>query len=154
MKKLIPLSNWLIGSNDLGLEVSTLLRLAVAATKSLHVDRINSNQGDRIHSGAFLLSLVEIAPYKIFSQFQVRRRINESNNYRFCRLAKLFMSLHLKRTFILLKPDQSCVLLRPFDFGDSDRTGAILARIMALPEETICPLLEESPLSFPPVIRI
>ena len=53
------------------------------------------------------------------------------------------MSLHLKRTSILLKPDQSRVLLRPFDFGDSDRTGAILARIMALPEETICPLLEE-----------
>ena len=53
------------------------------------------------------------------------------------------MLLHLKRTSILLKPDQSRVLLRPFDFGDADRTGAILARIMALPEEAICPLLEE-----------
>ncbi len=53
------------------------------------------------------------------------------------------MSLHLKRASILLKPDQSRVLLRPFDFGDSERTGAILARIMDLPEEAICPLLEE-----------
>ncbi len=52
------------------------------------------------------------------------------------------MSLHLKRTSILLKPDQSRVLLRPFDFGSSDRTAAILNRIMALPEEAICPLLE------------
>ena len=53
------------------------------------------------------------------------------------------MSLHLKRTAIVLKPDQSRVLLRPFDFGDSARTAAILTRIMALPEEAICPLLEE-----------
>ena len=47
------------------------------------------------------------------------------------------MSIHLKRTAIVLKPDQTRVLLRPFDVGDSERQGAIISRIMALPEEDI-----------------
>ena len=53
------------------------------------------------------------------------------------------MSIHLKRTAIVLKPDQTRVLLRPFDVGDSQRVEAIIARVMALPEEKIGPLLAE-----------
>ena len=53
------------------------------------------------------------------------------------------MSIQLTRTAIVLKPDQTRVLLRPFDVGDSQRMAAIVSRIMALPEEKVCPLLEE-----------
>ena len=53
------------------------------------------------------------------------------------------MSIHVKRTATILKPDQSRVLLRPFSPGDSQRVGSIIARIMSLPEERVGPLLEE-----------
>jgi predicted GH43/DUF377 family glycosyl hydrolase len=51
--------------------------------------------------------------------------------------------VHVKRTTITLKPDQTRVLLRPFNPGDSQRVGRIVARIMALPEERVGPLLDE-----------
>src|SRR6185312_7127338 len=53
------------------------------------------------------------------------------------------MSINLKRTAIILKPDQSRVLLRPFSPGDSHRIGRIIARIMSLPEDRVKPLLDE-----------
>jgi predicted GH43/DUF377 family glycosyl hydrolase len=53
------------------------------------------------------------------------------------------MSINLKRTAILLKPDQSRVLLRPFSPGDSHRMARIIARIMSVPEDRIKPLLDE-----------
>ena len=53
------------------------------------------------------------------------------------------MPIHLKRTAVVLKPDQTRVLLRPFDVGDPQRMAAIIGRIMALPEEQVSPLLEE-----------
>jgi predicted GH43/DUF377 family glycosyl hydrolase len=53
------------------------------------------------------------------------------------------MSIHLKRKAILLKPDQSRVLLRPFSPGDPQRMSQIVSRIMALPEEQVGPLLDE-----------
>ena len=52
-------------------------------------------------------------------------------------------AINLKRTSTVLKPDQSRVLLRPFNPGDSQRTGRIIARIMALPEEHVGHLLDE-----------
>ena len=53
------------------------------------------------------------------------------------------MSIRIKRTPLILKPDQSRVLLRPFSLGDSQRAGRIIARIMSIPEERVAPLLEE-----------
>jgi predicted GH43/DUF377 family glycosyl hydrolase len=53
------------------------------------------------------------------------------------------MSIHLERTAIVLKPDQTRVLLRTFDVGDPQRTAMIVDRIMSLPEEQVCPLLKE-----------
>jgi len=53
------------------------------------------------------------------------------------------MSIDVKRQAIVLKPDQSRVLLRPFNPGDPARIGRIVARIMSLPEEQIGPLLDE-----------
>ena len=53
------------------------------------------------------------------------------------------MSIHLKRTATILKPDQSRVLLRPFDPGDSQRVREIVGRIIALPEIQVGSLLEE-----------
>src|SRR5437660_7792127 len=51
------------------------------------------------------------------------------------------MSMHLKRTTTILNPDQSRVLLRPFSPGGPERVAGIIARIMALPEERVGPLL-------------
>jgi predicted GH43/DUF377 family glycosyl hydrolase len=51
--------------------------------------------------------------------------------------------MHLKRTATILHPDQTRVLLRPFSPGGPERVAGIVARIMALPEERVGPLLEE-----------
>jgi len=51
--------------------------------------------------------------------------------------------VHIKRTTTILRPDQTRVLLRPFNPGDSQRVGRIIARIMSLPEKRIRPLLDE-----------
>ena len=53
------------------------------------------------------------------------------------------MSIHVTRTATMLKPDQSRVLLRPFNSGSPERTAGIIARIMSLPEDSVGPLLEE-----------
>jgi predicted GH43/DUF377 family glycosyl hydrolase len=51
-------------------------------------------------------------------------------------------SIHIKRKAIAVRPDQSRVLLRPFNPGDGERIGRVVARIMALPEEQVLPLLQ------------
>jgi predicted GH43/DUF377 family glycosyl hydrolase len=53
------------------------------------------------------------------------------------------MSIHLERSSTILKPDQSRVLLRPFNPGGPERMAWIIARIMALPEDKVGPLLED-----------
>jgi predicted GH43/DUF377 family glycosyl hydrolase len=53
------------------------------------------------------------------------------------------MSIRIRRTLPILKPDQSRVLLRPFNPGDSQRDGRIIDRILSIPEERVGPLLEE-----------
>ena len=52
------------------------------------------------------------------------------------------MSIHLKRTSTILRPDQSRVLLRPFTPGDSERVGGIFDRIMLLPEDQVGALVD------------
>jgi predicted GH43/DUF377 family glycosyl hydrolase len=52
-------------------------------------------------------------------------------------------SIHITRTSIALRPDQSRVLLRPFNQGDARRTERIVARILSLPESQVLPLLKE-----------
>jgi len=52
-------------------------------------------------------------------------------------------SIHVKRSPAVLEPDQSRVLLRPFVPGNAQRVSGIIARIMALPEERVGPLLEQ-----------
>jgi hypothetical protein len=53
------------------------------------------------------------------------------------------MSIHVKRKATILKPDQSRVLLRPFSPGDPLRVSRIISRILSLPENLVCPLLDE-----------
>jgi predicted GH43/DUF377 family glycosyl hydrolase len=53
------------------------------------------------------------------------------------------MSIQVKRTATVLKPDQTRVLLRPLSPGGPERTARIIGRIMALPEDGVAPLLEE-----------
>lgn len=52
-------------------------------------------------------------------------------------------SIHIKRTTIALRPDQSRVLLRPFNSGDRGRTESIVGRILSVPESQVCALLDE-----------
>jgi predicted GH43/DUF377 family glycosyl hydrolase len=53
------------------------------------------------------------------------------------------MSIHVKRTGTILNPDQSRVLLRPFNPGGPERVARIISRIMALPEDRVEALLAE-----------
>jgi predicted GH43/DUF377 family glycosyl hydrolase len=53
------------------------------------------------------------------------------------------MSIHLKRQATILKPDQSRVLLRPFNLENPQRAHRIIDRILSLPEEQVGPLLDE-----------
>ncbi|WP_321475063.1 glycoside hydrolase family 130 protein [uncultured Paludibaculum sp.] len=50
-------------------------------------------------------------------------------------------AVHVKRSSTLLEPNQSRVLLRPFQPGDAQRTSQIIRRIMALPEDRVAALL-------------
>jgi predicted GH43/DUF377 family glycosyl hydrolase len=52
------------------------------------------------------------------------------------------MSIHLKRSATILMPDQSRVLLRPFDPGGAERAAGIVDRIMSLPEGQVGALLD------------
>ncbi|MBE0657665.1 MAG: glycoside hydrolase family 130 protein [Bryobacteraceae bacterium] len=51
--------------------------------------------------------------------------------------------MRIRRMATILSPDQSRVLLRPFNPGDDERATGIIARIMSLPEEDLGPLLNE-----------
>lgn len=51
--------------------------------------------------------------------------------------------MDITRTPLIIKPDQSRVLLRPFSPGDAERASRIITRIMAIPEEQVAPLLEQ-----------
>ena len=57
-------------------------------------------------------------------------------------------SIHVTRAAMVLRPDQSRVLLRPFSQGDPQRAGRIIARIMSLPEDQVGPLLDEVSVEF------
>ena len=52
-------------------------------------------------------------------------------------------SIHITRTPVTLRPDQARVLLRPFNPGGVRRIERIVARILALPEGQVAPLLSE-----------
>ncbi len=53
------------------------------------------------------------------------------------------MSIRIRRTPVILKPDQSRVLLRHFSPGDSQRAARVIDRILSIPEEQVAPLVEE-----------
>ncbi len=52
-------------------------------------------------------------------------------------------AIHISRSSTILEPDQSRVLLRPFNPGGPERTDRIISRIMSLPEDQVGPLLDE-----------
>jgi predicted GH43/DUF377 family glycosyl hydrolase len=55
----------------------------------------------------------------------------------------LTSAIQVNRAPIVLVPDQSRVLLRPFSPGGPERIGGIIARIMSLPESDVGPLLDK-----------
>ncbi len=52
--------------------------------------------------------------------------------------------IQIERTATTVKPDMSRVLLRPFVHGDPERSLSIISRVMAIPEEKVRSLLEET----------
>jgi predicted GH43/DUF377 family glycosyl hydrolase len=52
------------------------------------------------------------------------------------------MPISIKRSTMILRPDQSRVLLRSFTPGDAHRLAGIIQRILAVPEDLVGPLLE------------
>jgi len=81
----------------------------------LHSDRVNRNQGAE-STLAFLLSLVEMRP---------RAECSEQlpNADRAGRIIT-YMTLEVKRSAIVLQPDQTRVLLRPFMPGNPEKIAA------------------------------
>ncbi len=51
--------------------------------------------------------------------------------------------VNVKRSRIVLQPDQSRVLLRPFNPGDSGRIDRIIERILSIPDSQVESLLDE-----------
>jgi predicted GH43/DUF377 family glycosyl hydrolase len=52
-------------------------------------------------------------------------------------------AIHIARTTIALRPDQSRTLIRPFIPGNQDRTRRIVERILSIPEARVVPLLDD-----------
>jgi len=59
-------------------------------------------------------------------------------------------STHVRRTPTVLYPDQSRVLLRPFNLGDAHRVRRIISRIMSLPETQVGTILDQISEDFSP----
>src|SRR5436189_3104153 len=57
--------------------------------------------------------------------------------------ADMEVRMELKRTDILIKPNNARVLVRPFEFADSQRAFRIVARIMSLPDEEVDRLVSD-----------
>lgn len=57
-------------------------------------------------------------------------------------------AVNIRRTGPVLSPDQSRVLLRPFNPGGPERVAGIISRIMNLTEEQVCFLLDETRAEF------
>lgn len=53
------------------------------------------------------------------------------------------MTIPVRRMAIVLKPDQTRVLLRPFRPGSPERIAAIIRRVLSIPEAEVAGLLEE-----------
>ena len=134
--------DWFIGWNDLGLELYSPEN--GGCRDGLHVDRVNRNQGAE-STLAFLLSLAEmrLAQNMLTSFKEPHRRRRVITDPCLVSLEHQPMSIHVKRTTTILKPDQSRVLLRPFSPGDPQRVSRIIVRIMSLPEDQVGPLLDE-----------
>src|SRR5688572_27733406 len=53
------------------------------------------------------------------------------------------MTMHVNRTGIVLRPNNSRVVFRPFEPASAERVARIIARVMALPAEEVEKLLAE-----------
>ena len=136
--------DWFIGWNDLGLELYS--PETGGCRDGLHVDRVNGNQGAE-STLAFLLSLAEMRlAQNMRDQFQgtdCRRRSNSRVLSSFSWNNQTMSIQRQTYRHVILRPDQSRVLLRPFSPGDARRVRRIVARIMSLPEDQVGPLLDE-----------
>src|SRR6476659_7237326 len=53
------------------------------------------------------------------------------------------VAMELKRTDVLIKPNNARVLVRPFEFADSQRAFRIVARVMSVADDEVARLIAE-----------
>ena len=53
------------------------------------------------------------------------------------------VKMELKRTDILIKPNNARVLVRPFEFADTQRSVRIVARVKSLSDEEVERLVDD-----------
>lgn len=75
--------------------------------------------------------------------FTVVTQTGDNSPHRIIQAPMITAQIRVKRTDIVLEPDQTRVLLRPFIPGDAQRCGRVISRILELPEEQVGPLLKE-----------
>ena len=137
--------DWFIGWNDLGLRAllpgERRLRRWIARGSG------QWEPGSGIHAGLPAVPGGDAPGAKHGDELQgADRRRAVITNISLAPLENHLMSakpINVKRTATILRPDQSRVLLRPFNPGDRSRAGKIIARIMSLPEGRVGPLLDE-----------
>ena len=111
--------DWFIGWNDLGLELYS--PETGGCRDGLHVDRVNGNQGAE-STLAFLLSLAEMRlAQNMVTSFKEPIAIGRNE-------PPANLSMHLNTSpHTILRPDQSRVLLRPFNPGGPSGWRGIVA---------------------------
>src|SRR5215210_5812507 len=67
----------------------------------------------------------------------ISHRTNSASNGRLDYSAYRGNAMELKRTDVLIKPNNARVLVRPFEFADSQRAFRIVARVMSLAEAEV-----------------
>src|SRR5215475_1642139 len=74
---------------------------------------------------------------------KISSRANSATNGSLDYAANKEVAMELKRTDILIKPNNARVLVRPFEFTDPQRAFRIVARVMALSEDEVDQLVAE-----------
>src|SRR5215210_1648046 len=73
----------------------------------------------------------------------ISHRTNSASNGRLDYSAYRGNAMELKRTDVLIKPNNARVLVRPFEFSDSQRAFRIVARVMSLSDDEVSLLMSD-----------
>ena len=132
--------DWFIGWNDLGLGAVFVEHRRLSRRAACRPGQPQPGSG--VHSRVPPLSRRTTADAKHGHQLQDSDRDRELKPS-ISQSCMSIESIHIKRATIALRPDQSRVLLRPFNPGDARRIERIVERILSLPESCVPELLDK-----------